>query len=502
MSDISGFDWWFRDRDYVLRERLADVESQAYAASARSSARLSSQLSRLQGSLESRLNALSAAFDAYVELGDLREQLASYSESAAVRREALTAVAALGDGRPATPVDDRNSGYWIAAATNALIARIGGTPDEQAEAQVRELDPSGELFLVASAGVLGHGPEVASRVPALLPAAGDQLDHHQQIIWQAVVDGTYGEGLLPVLLADWAGQLGGDGAEWWRWAQTQATNQGATTLDWIEQLTSVDPHAGSAAPLPGQQPSDSAGLRQVVFGLIDAGHGAERELLTRARALRARIEDPTADGATADADRSAEADPSGVPAIQAVRYSFLRAQPGTAARNDLRAAIAPGLLAAIESETPGLLRSEQSSVAIRVRGRSVPVTADGPDRDALATAQRTPVAADPALGNPRLYGFAGGTGGCLLLALILAIAGVSAGVVILVLIVGVVLGILAGRVLLGRRHEQQQLEQQRTVEAERMDQAARSARESDSARRAAVQQSAAQLDRIRAALSS
>ncbi|SDT34789.1 hypothetical protein [Microlunatus soli] len=521
MSDISGFDWWFRDRDYVLRERLADVESQAYAASARSSARLSSQLSRLQGSLESRLNALSAAFDAYVELGDLREQLAGYGDSAAIRRESLAAIAALGDGRPAQPVDDRNTGYWVAPATNALIARVTGAPDEATEARLAEADPSAEVFLVAAAGALGHGAGVAARVPALLQPTDGRLVDSQQTIWRAVVEGSYGEGLLPVLLQDWAAWMpADDGADWWGWAHREGSASGRTTLDWIEQQASAA--TDRPAPIeaqPEQQPVEQAdqpaaqvdqrptgsvgGLRQLVFELIDAGYGAERELLIRARALRARIENPTPGHSEEqpDGQGAADAAESSATVAQVVRASFLQAPAGSQARADLRAAVVPGLLAAIEGETPNVLHSEPTSVLVRVSGKSVPVTADGPDRQAWAAAQRVPPVTDPANGNPRLYGFAGAAGGCIVLALILAIAGVSAVLVVLLLLVGVVFGVLAGRVLLGRRAEQQEHQRQQQSNNERIEQAVRSAQQTDATQRDAVQQSAAQLDRIRAALS-
>ena len=45
-------------------------------------------------SLASRIDALSTAFDAYVELGDLREQLDDFPDTAAVRRDASSAILA------------------------------------------------------------------------------------------------------------------------------------------------------------------------------------------------------------------------------------------------------------------------------------------------------------------------------------------------------------------------------------------------------------------------
>jgi hypothetical protein len=518
-DDISGFDWWFRNRDYVLRERLAEVQTEAYAASARSNARLSSKLSRLQGSLEGRLNALSAAFDAYVELGDIREQLAAYGDSAAIRRESLAAIAALGDGQPAKPVDDRGSNAWLPTATNALIARVSGAPDEDAEAAARQQDPSAELFLVAGAGVLGRGPEVASRVPAVLPSDGSRFDAHQQVIWQAVVDGVFGSGLLALLLQDWQPLLPTDAAEWSDWARQRAGQEGQTLLNWIEgQATgpsrrppSLVEHqeGGPATEIdPGSQLSGAdSGLQGLVFEMINAGQGEERELLARARELRARIENPTANesssrintGPTGVGTLENPAE-QGIPGVELIRQAFLDTSRDSAAHADLRAVVFPGLLAVVEQETPAILHHEPTTTVVRIHGHAVPITADGPDRSELAKAQSVPMVGDPANSNSRLYGFAGGAGAALVLALILAIAGVSAALVILLLIGAVVLGIFAGRVWLGRRREQQEVEERRKADLASVDQAVLQAKQSDVAQRSAAQESAAQLDRIRMAL--
>jgi hypothetical protein len=177
MSDIGGFEWWFSGeygRDQILRDRYESVQADASAAQARTS-RLSSQLSQLQGSIEARLNALSEAFDAYVELGDVREQLTPYEDSAAVRRDAMAAIAALGEGRPIQTVDDRGTGYWIAAATNAVTARASGRPDVAAEQTLTAQHRDAELFMVAAAAAIDRGGLVGGPLPPALLAAGQVL---------------------------------------------------------------------------------------------------------------------------------------------------------------------------------------------------------------------------------------------------------------------------------------------------------------------------------------
>lgn len=66
-------DWrWFwageSGRDHILRDEVEGLHARLSSASAQTS-RLSSQLANLTGSIESRLNALSLAFDAYWNWG-------------------------------------------------------------------------------------------------------------------------------------------------------------------------------------------------------------------------------------------------------------------------------------------------------------------------------------------------------------------------------------------------------------------------------------------------
>lgn len=91
-------------RDRILRREVESLHASLSDASEQTT-RLSSQLANLSGSIETRLNALSRAFDAYVELGDIREELLAYEEPAAVRRDVRGAIEALAGGRPATPID-------------------------------------------------------------------------------------------------------------------------------------------------------------------------------------------------------------------------------------------------------------------------------------------------------------------------------------------------------------------------------------------------------------
>lgn len=156
----SAGEWFWSSelgRDNLLRHEIEGLQASAYRARDQS-ARLSSQLNRLQGSIETRLSALSAAFDAYVELGDVREPLAGYPDTSAARRDAIDAIETLSRGGTPDPVPDRGLDYWLPWAVNATITLLAGAPDRAAEERAVQLSPEAEWFIVAAAGALGPGP--------------------------------------------------------------------------------------------------------------------------------------------------------------------------------------------------------------------------------------------------------------------------------------------------------------------------------------------------------
>ena len=132
-------------RDNLLQSEIEGLHSQASAARSQA-ARLSSQLAKVQGSMETRLSALAAAFDAYVELGDVREQLAGDPDTSAVRRNATAAFEVLTRGGIPERLPDSTADYWLADAMNAVIALAAGSPDRVADARAVALDRDAELF--------------------------------------------------------------------------------------------------------------------------------------------------------------------------------------------------------------------------------------------------------------------------------------------------------------------------------------------------------------------
>src|SRR5690625_3922932 len=101
--------------------------------------RLNSEMRRISGSLEQRLDRLSTSFDAFVELSDVRALLAVFTDSAAVRYRThrLLEGAGTGDG-----TGDDVPGYWLSPAARGLAAAVRGdaAATRSAVAEAAEVD--------------------------------------------------------------------------------------------------------------------------------------------------------------------------------------------------------------------------------------------------------------------------------------------------------------------------------------------------------------------------
>ena len=263
---------------------------------------------------------MSAAFDAYVELGDIREQLAGFPDTTMIRRDVAAAVDALAQGREAQRVDDPGQTYWLPHAANAVIGLVVGKPDAEEDATARSLSPQAELFVVAACGALDRGEAVADRLPGLLICDGG-LSADQLALWGGALDGRFGSGALATVRAVWSSaldQTNADVATWRTWIREQAaTRDVEVILDWVGRLlgtggrpppavptagdfagpaTAAGPatRTGTATGAPTRDGNDGSGaaLRAVVGRMVVQGTDREAPLLSRARELRERIENP------------------------------------------------------------------------------------------------------------------------------------------------------------------------------------------------------------------
>src|SRR2546430_12749116 len=108
-------------RIQALREDMSAV-SQSLAEARSSTKRLQSELSKVTGSLELRLNRLSAAFDAFVEISDLRMTLGLFDAHAKARHRARQLFGE--NPLPGEPTDVE--GYWLAPALAAVQFTVAG----------------------------------------------------------------------------------------------------------------------------------------------------------------------------------------------------------------------------------------------------------------------------------------------------------------------------------------------------------------------------------------
>ena len=520
-------DWsWFwateQRRDSMLRNEIEQLQSTSSSARAQA-ARLSSQLTTLQGSLESRLRALSTAFDAYVELGDVREQLAGYPDTSAVRRDAMRAIAELGTGVVPDRVDDRGLDYWLPEATNEVVALTTGAPDGPPD-----LEPTGsperELFVVSAVGSLGRGDRVARRVADLL-VSDASLSRRQLVVWAAARDGVFGDGGVAEIGRIWRPALDLDGAAWADWCARQSRTQAPLeTLRWLQRYldgdvsTAPDPRGSAAAPAVGLPSSPVAadqldlvgaadgghratpdprteGLRGLVRELVDQGYGDEAALLSRARLLRARVEHPTEPPPEVEAG----ADPNATVTAQ-VRAALASGALTPAAEGELRTWVRPGLRAAAVALAARADAQPAPTTLIRTEMGELPVTPDGvdPQRWALAetlTRQLYPDEMKPVVVRAAVAGV------LVVLGAVLVGAG-STGLGVLTLVAAVVAGVMALRELLRVRGNRAALTELRERTRQRLSEARQSAtwdEQNDREGRAEVAMLAAAIDRTTAA---
>src|SRR5689334_22610606 len=127
------------------------------------STRLRSQLAQLQGTLEERINRMSRAFDAFVELSDIRTVLALFDAPALVRHRSRQLLANIAEPTdvPATRFLPREADvpdYWLSPAVRGLSTLLDkGNADADADTDItaaEQLDPIKTATLIAATAAL------------------------------------------------------------------------------------------------------------------------------------------------------------------------------------------------------------------------------------------------------------------------------------------------------------------------------------------------------------
>jgi hypothetical protein len=307
-------DWW---TDYRQNRRIQELQGEveaAYGYAASRSRALQSRLSQVQGSLERRLDRLATSFDAFVELSDIRLELAVFDREATVRHRARRLLMGLADGASDPPplgLDDCAE-YWLKPAADALSALVRGDDSAAqkytAEAIERDEDRT-TLFLTLGLATAGRYSDAVPWLSRSLPALGTTVTTVQRQLWIACADGAFGEPgrahierRLTEVLDEMPPEAADQQCE--RWRQTVAGPPGKARSSLPRELqneTRLTEPPVVAQRLTGFRTRIEQALRPVdaapatdfvslLTTLVDEGAPEERTLVARARELRQIIE--------------------------------------------------------------------------------------------------------------------------------------------------------------------------------------------------------------------
>jgi hypothetical protein len=307
-------DWW---TDYRQNRRIEELRGEveaAYGYAASRSRALQSRLADVQGSLERRLDRLARSFDAFVELSDLRLELAVFDREALVRHRTRRLIMGLAGGAADPPplgVEDC-PGYWLGPAADALSALVRGdaaAADKHTAVAIERDEDRTTMFLTLGLATAGRYAEAVPWLARALPALGTTVTTVQRRLWIACADGAFGEPgreHIERRLTEVLDELPAEVAERQRerWRQTAVGPAGTTRSRLPRELqdqpavTEPPPMAGRLAALRARveaavRPVDTApaaDLGDPLTALVDEGAPEERTLVARARELRQIIE--------------------------------------------------------------------------------------------------------------------------------------------------------------------------------------------------------------------
>lgn len=406
-------DWWTERRQ---NQQLSDLESEmSYARQETSSLR--SQLSRIQGSLQTRVESMSRAFDAFVELSDLRHETVGFIDAAELRRYATRVLSAMASDTELPPLGDSVPQYWLEPAVAALIALHGDAPADDAVSTAMKLDQRRtSTFLALALAALGRRHQVRTEwldAAFGVPAADGTLTRVQRVLWTTAARGGFGADALDLVVKRLQSVASPDGA----WLTRLETRGSATarptsprlkaTEDqddaWVrlsrvrDAVESIVGNTEAREPDPGlnlpearktdrtpdspKNPDteipDKNSVATLLRLLISEGSEPERETLARITVLRSRVT------GGAESTDTLEDSAGKVDALLADDLA-LAADPHLSA-TALRV-IAALVLPAIETLAQTADQPAPSQVTVDTGGRSITIRPDGPDQLELGTA--------------------------------------------------------------------------------------------------------------------
>lgn len=406
-------DWWTEHRQ---NQQLSDLESEmSYARQETSSLR--SQLSRIQGSLQTRVDSMSRAFDAFVELSDLRHETVGFIDAAELRRYATRVVSAMASDTELPPVGESVPQYWLEPAVAALIALHGDAPADDAVGTAMKLDQRRtSTFLALALAALGRRHQVRTEwldAAFGVPGADGTLTRVQRVLWTTAARGGFGADALDLVVKRLQSVTSPDGA----WLTRLETRGSATVRPTNPRLKATEeqdaawvrlsrvrdavesivgntearepdpslnlPEARKTDVTPDSPKRDDAeapdknGIATLLRLLISEGSEPERETLARIAVLRSRVT------GGAESTETLEDAAGKVDALLADDLA-LASDPHLAA-TALRV-ISPLVLPAVETLAQTADQPAPIQVTVDSGSHQVTIRPDGPDQLELGTA--------------------------------------------------------------------------------------------------------------------
>src|SRR5262245_11851731 len=257
-----------------------------------STSRLKAELSKVSGSLEQRLSRLSAAFDAFVEISDLRVTLGLFDAHGRVRHQAKQLL----EGLSVSDVEDAD-GYWLAPALVGLRGVADGAVDADALALATARDSlrTKTFQVLLSAHLHGRLPSFME----VLPEIASPVPNYQRAIWLLAADGFFGPaawhhcstlltGLATESLVDTIRTMAAPRSAVAIPKELDGGGDLATALQAAEKLTALRTWVTSTLDAYTGEPASTVDplVRRSLELLIAEGSPVELPLLARERELR------------------------------------------------------------------------------------------------------------------------------------------------------------------------------------------------------------------------
>ncbi|GAA1438249.1 hypothetical protein [Nocardiopsis tropica] len=314
--------------DYSQNRRIRELEETLDSTHSRMASerrRMRSELSHIRGTLEQRLDRVSATLDAFIELSDVRATLAIFDDAAIARHRTLQML----EGSPLPRLDLADvPGYWLVPAAHGLHALLSGdvgTARTRFDDAARR-DASRARHFAALATALTRaeharamGEGVTAELLPHLPDPAEKATRGQRALWLLTADGAFGddarERLLLATARNWSerqvdvptaalpaapsslpavrpaqrsgrgGASGDDGI-----ARRDAALRGLTELrEWVARITGLGEGEASPTVLAPDEASAEF-LAESLRTLVEEGSAEEAPLISRANTLRAVIE--------------------------------------------------------------------------------------------------------------------------------------------------------------------------------------------------------------------